>query len=91
LLLRGHSTAAQDLLTERNQPINEISALLSGSQVSQPNFVSPPQSQLASTDYAGLVNSNYAQRNAAYNSQQQMTGQILGGLFGLGSSFIRPG
>jgi hypothetical protein len=89
LLLRGHATAAQDLLTERNQPINEISALLSGSQVSQPNFVNPPQSQVANTDYAGLVQNNYAQQMAGYNQRQQMTGQILGGLFGLGAGFIK--
>jgi len=89
LLLRGHATAAQDLLTERNQPINEISALLSGSQVSQPNWVNPPQSQVANTDYAGLVSNNYAQQMAGYNQRQQMFGDIMGGMFGLGAGFIR--
>ena len=89
LLLRGHSTAAQDLLTERNQPLNEINALLSGSQVSQPNWVNAPQSQVANTDYAGLVQNNYANQMAGYNQRQQMFGDIAGGLFGLGSGFIR--
>jgi len=89
LLLRGHSTAAQDLLTERNQPLNEINALLSGSQVSQPNWVNAPQSQVANTDYAGLVQNNYANQMAGYNQRQQMFGDIVGGLFGLGSGFIR--
>jgi hypothetical protein len=89
LLLRGHQTATQDLLTERNQPLQEINALLSGSQVSQPSYANTPQSQVANTDYAGLVNSNYAQQMAGYNQRQQMFGDIVGGLFGLGSGFIR--
>jgi hypothetical protein len=44
---------------------------------------------VANTDYAGLVNSNYAQQMAGYNQRQQMFGDIAGGLFGLGSGFIR--
>src|SRR5690606_1842886 len=35
LLLQGRGQAVQERLTERNQPINEITALLSGSQVDQ--------------------------------------------------------
>ena len=54
LLLTGRGQALNELLTERNQPLNEISALLSGSSVAQPNFVNTPQSSVANTDYAGL-------------------------------------
>ncbi len=55
LLLSGRGQAVQEAMAERNQPINEISALLSGSQVSQPNFVNSPQGQVAGVDYAGMV------------------------------------
>ena len=89
LLLRGHQTATQDLLTERNQPLQEINALLSGSQVSQPSYANVPQSQVANTDYAGLVQNNYAQQMAGYNQRQQMFGDIMGGMFGLGAGFVR--
>ena len=91
LLLRGHSTAAQDLLTERNQPLNEINALLSGSQVSQPNWVNAPQSQVANTDYAGLMNSNYNQRFAGWQQGQQNMQSLMGGLFGLGAGGLAGG
>jgi hypothetical protein len=89
LLLRGHQTATQDLLTERNQPLQEINALLSGSQISQPGYANVPQSQVANVDYAGLVANNYNQQVNAYNARQQMFGDIAGGLFGLGAGFIR--
>jgi hypothetical protein len=83
LLLAGRGQAVQEALTERNQPINEITALLSGSQVSQPNFVNTPQTQLAGTDYQGAV---YASHNAAMQNaqmKQQSQNAMMGGLFGL--------
>lgn len=83
LLLTGRGQAVQEALAERNQPINEISALLSGSQVSQPNFVNTPQTQVAGTDYAGIVNSNYQAQVAAANQKAQSGNAMMGGLFGL--------
>lgn len=88
LLLRGHATATNDLLTERNQPINEIDALLSGSQVQQPSYVNAPQSNLPTVDYAGLVNDNYSAQMQQYLAKQQGRQQMLGGLFGLGAAAI---
>jgi hypothetical protein len=76
LLLNGRGEAVQEMLTQRNQPINEISALLSGSQVSQPSFVGTPQAQVAGTNFTGLVGQEYAADQAAY-------GASMGGLFGL--------
>lgn len=81
LLLQGRGQSVQEILTARNQPLNEISALMSGSQVSQPNFTNTPQTQVSGVDYAGLVNNNYNQEVA----QQQ---GMLGGLAGLGGSLI---
>lgn len=74
----------------RNQPINEIAALLGGGQVQNPNFVNTASPGVANTDYAGMVGQNYNQQLAAWQQRQQnnpMNG-ILGGLFGLGSSAI---
>lgn len=69
----------------RNQPINEITALLSGAQVSQPQFGATPVSRIPTTDYAGLANANYQARAG------QSAG-LLGGIFGaagnLGSAAI---
>lgn len=83
LLLSGRGQAVQEMLTERNQPLNEISALLNGAQVSQPNFTNTPQTQMAGTDYAGIVNSNYQAQLQAAQMKSQSQNALLGGLFGL--------
>jgi hypothetical protein len=84
----------------RNQPINEISSLLSGSQINNPNFVNTPNNQIPTTDVAGLINNRfsqdmsiYQQESQNYNQQQAgmygMIGGILGGGLGLMKSDVR--
>lgn len=80
--------AMQEAYANRNQPINEISALMSGSQVSQPNFVNANMPNIPTTDVAGLINENYNQKMQAYQQKAGAAQNVLGGLFGLGSSFI---
>lgn len=91
LLLSGRAQATQEALTERNQPINEITALLSGGQVSQPNFINPQAPQLSNVDVAGLTNANYNQRLQAWQQDQNSRQSTMGGLFGLGASAIAGG
>ncbi len=83
LLLGGRGQAVQEALAERNQPINEITALMSGSQVSQPNFTNTPNTQVAGVDYTGLVRDKYNADMAAYNSKAKGNAAMMGGLFGL--------
>jgi hypothetical protein len=86
LLLSGHQTAVNDILTERNQPINEITALMSGSQVGQPNFTNTPQTNVGGVDYAGMVANNYNAQNDQYKAQLGQQNAMMGGLFGLGGT-----
>lgn len=88
LLLTGRGQAVQEALTQRNQPINEISALLSGSQVAMPQFTGQQQPQIPITDNAGLISKNYDQRLQGWQMKNAGMQSILGGLFGLGSAFI---
>ena len=48
------------------QPINEISALLSGGQVTNPSFVPTQGQSMPTVDYAGLVGQKYQNDLAAY-------------------------
>lgn len=86
LLLSGHQTAVNDILTERNQPLNEIMAMMSGSQIAQPNFASTPQTSVAGTDYAGMVRDNYNAANDRYKTQMSQDNAAMGGMFGLGGT-----
>lgn len=87
-LLDSYQTGMSTAQAERNQPINEITALLSGSQVSQPNFMGANMPTIPTTDVAGLINTNYDQKFNRYQLAQQQQQQMLGGLFGLGASLI---
>jgi hypothetical protein len=79
----------QEQYAGRNQPLNEISALMSGSQVSQPNFVNAPSSQIPTTDYAGITQQGFQNQMGLYNSNNQMMGNIIGGILGGGAGLIR--
>jgi hypothetical protein len=91
LLLTGRGQAVQEALAERNAPINEITALMSGSQVSQPNFVSTNPAQIANVDRAGLEHAAYRGRLANWQQQNANRGAAMGGLFGLGARAISGG
>ena len=81
LALTGRGQAFGEAMAERNAPLNEITALLSGSQVSNPAQMSgaTPQTGVGGVDYTGLVQDKY---KAEVANQQGM----MGGLFGIGSS-----
>ncbi|MFJ6323826.1 MULTISPECIES: tail fiber domain-containing protein [unclassified Rhizobium] len=83
-----YSNAQNAIITQRNQPINEISALMSGSQINQPNYVNTPSTQLPTVDQAGLINQNYQDQLGIYNQQLAKSNAAMGGLFGLGSSLL---
>lgn len=91
LALQGRGQAFQELQAARNQPINEITALLSGSQVSAPSFTMNQPSNIPTTDVAGLINENYNQRFSNYQSQSNSRNQLLGGLFGLAAGGLSGG
>lgn len=88
MYLDSYDTANRAALTERTQPINEITALLSGSQVQQPNFRQTPTPGVAPTDYIGAVGQNYAGQVGAYNAQMQQNNAMMSGLFGLGKTAL---
>jgi hypothetical protein len=75
--------ALNEAFAARNQPLNEISGLLSGSQITSPSFVPTQGQSIPTVDYAGLVNQDYQNRLGAYNTKQAGYGSLLGGLAGM--------
>lgn len=70
-----------EAFAERSAPLNEITALLSGSQVQAPGLMSSatPQTGVANTNIAGLIQNDYENRMGQYQTGMNS----LGGLFGL--------
>lgn len=86
-------SALQEQFALRNQPINEIAALMQGSQLGSPNFVNTNMPQIPTVDYAGLVQQNYQNQMGAYQQQVANRNQMMGGLLGaagtIGGAFLR--
>lgn len=89
MYLDAYKTAEGSALTERNQPINEISALLSGSQVSNPAYQSTPTAGVAPTDLIGANQLSLQQQNLGTQMQHQQNMGLMSGLFGLGGTAMR--
>jgi len=84
LLLTGRGQASNELLTEDNQRINQIGALLSGGQVSQPTFQSGVGVNPApTTDNGAIIANADAAKLAAWQQRQAALGSMLGGIGGL--------
>jgi len=76
----------QEAYQQRNQPLNEISALLSGSQQQNPNWLNTPSSQIQTTDFANIMNQNFAQQSQNYQTANQNWQKTMGGLLGAAGS-----
>ena len=78
----------QEALAKRNQPLNEIAALLSGSQINMPQFMGANIGPIPTTDNAGIIANYDNQKLQAAQMENQMASQLMGGLFGLGGKLI---
>ncbi len=72
----------------RNLPLNETSALMSGTQIQNPTFGAAAPTAIAGTDYAGLAGDNYANQVSAYNAQLGRQNAATGAYTDLGAALI---
>lgn len=82
--------AIAELLASRQTPLNEINALMSGSQVNNP-FAVPGAAQntnIAPTPVFGAAQAQYGANADAYNAQAQGQSGMMSGLFKLGSAAV---
>lgn len=84
----ARNQALQEQFAIRNQPINEITALMSGSQVKDPAFITPNTAQLATTDFAG-IQANYDNlHQRQYEQQVAQSNALAGGIPGFGAALL---
>lgn len=81
---RGQAINEKNYL--RQQPLNELNALRTGSQVTAPQFGSTPQSVTAPTDIASMYNNQFQSQLAAYNGQVATNNGNTQGLVGLAAA-----
>lgn len=68
----------------RNQALNELNALRTGSQVTNPQFTNAPQQgQTAGADYLGATGQQYGTQMQGYNAEQASNASFTSGLMGL--------
>jgi len=78
----------QERAYQQNQPINQLTGLLSLGQVGMPQGVQYTPSQVGQTDVLGAYALNQQAQNAAYQAQMQRSSGLMGGLMSLGSAAI---
>ena len=88
LFLQGRGQASQEQFAEDNQRINQISALMSGGQVSQPNFMGANMPTVANTDVAGLIANNDNAIRQSWQQGQASKNDLLGGIMGMGANLM---
>lgn len=88
----GNSTrqqAFQESAYNQMQPINVINALRTGNQVNSPTFNPvPQQATTAGADILGATQAGYNAQLGAANAQNAGFGNMMGGLFKLGSAYL---
>jgi len=82
--------AINEAIMERNQPMTELAAFMSGSTPSSPQFLSTPQGQIAAPDLMGAQYMSAKAQNQAnqnvFNQQMGSYNADLEGMYGLGAA-----
>jgi len=75
-----------EMVQQRQIPLNELAAMLSGSQVQGPSFVNPPQTQIGQTPLADSIYASYNGQNQQYAANVAANAANMQGLYGLGGT-----
>jgi hypothetical protein len=78
-------TALADWAQETGIPINELSAILGGSQVSAPSSIAPTASQVSAPDIMSAFQNQYAGQLSQYNAGVASNNSLYGDAAGLGA------
>jgi len=85
----GYRQKISDALLRRQTPLNELTAILSGSQVQTPTFGAGGSMPFTGgPDYLGAAQGQSAFDLGGYNAQQAQQNAIMSGLFTLGAAAI---
>ena len=86
--LNQRAPALQQDLALRNQPLNELNALRTGSQVTVPQFSGPTAQSIGAPDILGATGAQYQAQLGQFNAEQAGGNNFMSGLFGLGGAVL---
>ncbi len=84
----ARSQALQEAFAVRNQPLNEITALMSGGQVAQPQFMGAHMPTIPTTDNAAIIANYDRQRAENAQADAQFAQSIFGSILGFGKALV---
>ena len=73
---------------QRNAPLNEMSALRSGTQITNPQFSATPNTGISNADITGPTALQYQGQMAGFDAANQRNAGMMSGLFGLGAAAL---
>lgn len=80
-----------EMIQQRQVPLNELAAMLSGTQVQGPQFVSAPQTQVNPTDIMGATYAGYNGQMQAYAADRAGAASNRQGMYGLLGAGMQAG
>ena len=84
----ARTRAIQEYAAQRNAPLNEAAALMSGANINNPQFSGAPAVSISPPSLTNATNTQYNAQLAKYNQDQNQRAANLGGLYGLAGSGI---
>lgn len=85
---QARQQALAEAIQQRQMPLNEISALMSGSQIQNPTFQPYTGATVAAAPIAQTMQNAYAGQMNAYNQNVASDNATMGGLFDLGKAAL---
>jgi hypothetical protein len=89
ILENARQQSVNEMITQRQEPLQELGALEGFTSPMSLPLVSTPQASVSPTNVAGIAQNAYEQQLARANMQQQQNNAMLGGLFGLGGAALQ--
>ncbi len=83
--------ALAEAFAVRNQPLNEITALMSGSQIRAPQFAGAHRQNMGASNIAGYTQNAYQGNLRAYQQKMAQQQAMMSGLFRLGAAGLSAG
>ena len=84
----ARTRAIQEYAAQRNAPLNEAAALMSGANINNPQFAAAPAVSIGAPNFTGATNAAYNAQLGQYNAAQATKAANIGGLYGLAGSGI---